>query len=984
MDPERDRHWQEAWRAAGLAIAARIPGRRKYFALNAYPGSSGFFHVGHLRAYAYVDALHRYHRMRGEQVFFPFGVHASGLPSVTFAQKVADRDPGTLAQLSAQEVPESEWSRLEQPEAAARFLGESYRAVLERIGALADPTSYVTTIDDDYRRFISWQFRALDRAGALVRGTHYSAVCPVCGPVAVDAAETDLASGGDAEVQTFTTVPFRLDDGRVLLAATLRPETVYGVTNLWLAPGGMLRVWHHADRIFLASPKGVERLVDQHGGRAGHTVPVTEVVHREVEVPLTDRRVPILESPLVDPEVGSGVVMSVPAHAPADAAALRALSTEERGRIGPPRVLLEVPPPAGGSAAPGTPATGTPAERALAAAGAVGLADRDRLDRATEQLYRLEFAKGRMTVPPLVGIPVREARDRVAAELAAGGASWLLRAFSKPVICRNGHSVTIRQVPDQWFLHYGDPGWKAETREALGALSAWPPEYGRELPQILDWFEDRPCARRGRWLGTPFPRDPSWTIEPIADSTFYMAYFVVRRFVATGRLVPEQLTDAFFEYVFRGAGPGEPTVDRRLLEEVRTEFLYWYPLDLNMGGSEHKRVHFPVFLYTHARLLPPELRPRGIFVNGWITGPAGAKVSKKEVAAKGGRIPSIDRALAEWGADALRLYNVTAASPAQDVEWDSEVAAAAAARLGEIDRLVRQAAGTGDGPPELDAWLLAGTRRAIEASVHAFESTDLRGAAETIYARVPALLRRYYARGGVAGAATDRLAAAWIHLLSPITPHLAEELAQGRFGGLVASERFPEPDEFPASPEAEAREAFLERVEEDLRAVLRPQSGRGETPPGAVAFFIAAPWKRSVEGWIREALDQGTEPTVPEIMHRLVARPDLAAARAAVPKYVVRVAPLARAEAPATGPAVDEVTTLRAAEGYLSRRFGFEGFDVYLEEEAGPHDPMGRRDRARPGRPAFYLRPTHPGGSSAAGRPAKGLSGGPSSAGPGS
>ncbi len=172
----------------------------------------------------------------------------------------------------------------------------------------------------------------------------------------------------------------------------------------------------------------------------------------------------------------------------------------------------------------------------------------------------------------------------------------------------------------------------------------------------MEWFADRPCARKGPWLGTPLPFDPSWTIEPIADSTFYMAYYIVRRFVVSGRLVPAQLTDAFFDHVFQGKGPGEPSVPTDLQSEVREEFLYWYPLDINMGGHEHKSVHFPVFVYTHARLLPAELRPRAIYVNGWITGPAGTKLSKKEIYSGGVRIPPIDRALERWGPDALRLY----------------------------------------------------------------------------------------------------------------------------------------------------------------------------------------------------------------------------------------------------------------------------------------------------------------------------------------
>jgi leucyl-tRNA synthetase len=193
--------------------------------------------------------------------------------------------------------------------------------------------------------------------------------------------------------------------------------------------------------------------------------------------------------------------------------------------------------------------------------------------------------------------------------------------------------------------------------------------------------------------------DPSWVVEPIADSTFYMAYFVVRRFVTAGRLSLPQLTDAFFDYVFRGVGSGEPSVAPELLAEVREEFLYWYPLDINIGGKEHKSVHFPVFLYTHARLLAPELQPRGIFVNGWLTGPAGAKISKKEESANRGRIPPIDGALERWGADALRLYYVTASSPEADIEWNSDTVDAALARLLDVERMVRETRGSGSGPP---------------------------------------------------------------------------------------------------------------------------------------------------------------------------------------------------------------------------------------------------------------------------------------------
>ncbi len=955
MDRGRAAHWQQAWLRAGLATGERRAGKRKFYALNAYPGTSGFLHVGHLRGYAFADALHRFHRMLGEQVFFPFGVHASGLPAVAWSQKIRDRDPTTLRSLEEARVPPSDWARLEDPEAAARFLGSTYPPVLASIGVLIDPTSYLTTIDDDYRAFVRWQFRTLHERGALVQGTHFASVCPVCGPVAVDAAETDLASGGDAEVVTYSTVPFALDDGRILLAATLRPETVYGVTNVWVAVGGTLAVWHHGERSYLVAPAAAERLVEQHGGRVGHTVPASEVVGLDAKVPRREDRVPVVESALVDPHVGTGVVMSVPAHAPADAAALAELPDRLRSRIGSPRVLIEIP---AGSALASSEIEllhghGTPAERALRAVGAKGLGERGKVDAATERLYRLEYVRGRMSIPELEGILVRDARDQVAAELVAAGSSFPLREFSKPVVCRNGHSVVIRRVPDQWFLHYGDPAWKAETRRLAEGLTTWPADYAQELEGIFDWFGDRPCARHGRWLGSPFPLDPAWTIEPIADSTFYMAYFVVRRFVTAGRLTPVQLTDAFFDYVFLGRGPGEPSVERAVLDEVRDEFLYWYPLDLNVGGKEHKRVHFPVFLYTHARLLPPELQPRGIFVHAWITGASGDKLSKKEIGAKGGRVPSVDAAIDEWGADALRLYYCSAASASQDLAWDSDAVRASADRLREVERLARGATGDGAGPPELDRWLDSVMHRLVGRVRTAYLAADLRSASQAASVEIPALLRRYYARGGAPGGATDRLVAAWIRLLAPVAPHLAEELGEGRFPGLVAVAPFPAEDDFPSSPEAESREEFLARVEDDLRAVLAPSIERGEPPPDAVAFYVAAPWKTTVERWLRESADRGEVPSVRSVMERAREHAELSASRAEIPRYVERVAPLVRSEPPAS--AVSEGEALRSAEGYLVRRFGFRSVAVYPESESGPHDPLGRRERARPGRPAFYL-----------------------------
>ncbi len=956
MERAREQHWQREWHRAGLATGRRVPGREKFFAVVAYPGPSGFLHVGHLRGLTYADVLHRYFRMRGRQVFFPTGTHASGLPAVTFAQKVARREPGTIAQLRQHRVSEAEWASLEDPVQAARFLGEGYLRVFRELGLLIDEAAYVTTVDDDYQAFIRWQFGRLDRAGALVQAPYFASACPVCGPVSVDPSETDLERGGTAEWIQYTTVPFALEDGRILLTGTLRPETVYGVTNLWLHPTESLVVWHHGDRPYVVSRSGAELLIEQHGGRLGHEVSVAELIGRSVRVPLTDRSVPLLASRLVDPQVGTGLVMSVPAHAPVDWVAIHELSPEDRSRLAEIPVIIEVD-PNGLSASEREllAGSGAPAERAARATHARSLNDTRQLEAATERLYRVELSRGQMTVAPRAGTPVAEARVDTALRLGEVGGGFLLHQFSEPVICRNGHPVVIRRVPDQWFLRYGEPDWKRKTEELVGRMTIVPPEYARELPEILAWFQDRPCTRRGRWLGTPFPRDPSWIIEPIADSTFYPAYFVIRRFVSSGRVPLAALTPAFFDYVFLGEGAGEPTVDRPTQQEIREEFEYWYPLDYNIGGKEHKRVHFPAFLYTHALLVPPAAQPRGLFVYWWLTGPGGAKVSKKDVASKGGSIPSVREAFDRWGADALRLFYALSASPFQDVEWGPELVEQAAARLIDVERTLVDARRPGSGAnPELEAWLLDQTRGVVARVHQAMERLDFRELAQSVYVDLANSLRRYLVRGGTPGPAMARVSDVWVRLLSPVTPHLAEELGVGRFQGLTATESFPAVDELPASLTARFAEEYLERVEADLRSVLRASQARGEMATLAT-FYVAAPWKRQVELWLRES-DPARAADLPRtILDRARSEPELAAFLAEIPQYVKRVASQLTSDAAAPPETFDEAGYLRSVEGFLVQRFGFAQVQVFPEAEGEAHDPKDRRRRARPGRPAFYL-----------------------------
>jgi len=74
---EIESKWQERWYSARINEVDN-DGRPKFMLIFAYPGVTGYLHVGHMRGYTYVDAIGRYKRLEGYNVMFPVGTHATG------------------------------------------------------------------------------------------------------------------------------------------------------------------------------------------------------------------------------------------------------------------------------------------------------------------------------------------------------------------------------------------------------------------------------------------------------------------------------------------------------------------------------------------------------------------------------------------------------------------------------------------------------------------------------------------------------------------------------------------------------------------------------------------------------------------------------------------------------------------------------------------------------------------------------------------
>ena len=675
-----EKKWQERWFQAKLYEAKRDG--KKFFIHFAYPGISGYLHVGHMRGFAYSDIIARYRRMKGYSVCFPAGFHASGLPAVSLAKKVERKDENMLNYLRQNGCPEEIIKKLSDPIEVVRYFSKIYvNEYWKRFGFLIDYTRLMDTISPGYKKFIQWQFHKLKEKGLLVQKPHYAPFCPNCGPVAVDKSETDISEGGDAEILEFTVIKFEMDD-YILPAATLRPETIFGVTNMWVNPDVEYAIVKVDEEKWIVSKEGAKKLSNQlEGVEVVGSISGKELIGRKCMVPTIGREVPILPASFADSNVATGIVMSVPAHAPYDYIALRDIKADIEAIV-----IIDVK------------GYDIPAKDIVEEMGIESQEEEKELDEATQKLYKEEFHKGVLNenCGEYAGIKISEIKDAVKDDLITKGHAVIMREFSKKVVCRCGENVIIKIVPDQWFIKYSDENLTEMSKEHVESMNIFPAEYKDELPKVLDWFGDRACIRKGKWLGTEFPFKKNWIIEPISDSTLYPAYYIISKYVNEGKLHAEEMNNEFFDYVF--LGKGETKND--LWEEIREDFLYWYPVDINLGGKEHKTVHFPVFIMNHVAIMEGQHWPKGIFVNWWITQKSGEKISKS----KGGAEPIPDAAV-KYGVDTMRLYYAHIASPFADIEWDDEAVEQYKKRLHRIHEMQEELLKRNGSEREIDCLL---------------------------------------------------------------------------------------------------------------------------------------------------------------------------------------------------------------------------------------------------------------------------------------
>jgi len=993
--------WIERWDKERLFESDADSSKEKYFVTVAYPYPNSPQHIGHGRTYTLADTHARYMRMKGYNVLFPMGFHYTGTPILGMSRRVSAGDAELMETFhTVYKLSDDVIATFVEPVKIASYFHNEIKKGMKEMGYSIDWRREFTTIDRVYSKFISWQFRTLQKKGLIVQGSHPVGWCPrdqnpvsqhdTIGDVEPDFNEYTLIkfkytgrgrSSSDAGDDVVDDNDNEYNNAIILPAATLRPETLFGVTNIWVNPDV---------EYVQAKVDGQRWIISREAARKleflNHKVEIinafrgSEMVGWNVTNPLNDASVAIYPASFVEADSGTGIVMSVPAHAPFDYQALQTLKSDkimqqkfhviiDENSVLPIKVIeSEVY------------AGGIPAAEAIKHAGDLdqNKNDNNLLEKATSELYSHEFYKGKMmqNTGTFAGMTVSTAKNKIKQDLLLSGrAETTYELVNKPVKCRCGAECVVKLLNDQWFLNYADREWKQLAHLCLNNMDILPQDIRQEFDYVIDWLRERACARKSG-LGTKLPWDKEWIIESLSDSVIYMAYYIIAKYVNNKSIGDEthNINDTFFDYVLLGTGGPDQVakdckVDPYTTEQIRNEFNYFYPVDSRHSGRDLVPNHLTFFIFNHVAIFDKKKWPQQIVVNGSVL-MEGKKMSKSL-----GNIIPLRAAIKEYGADTIRLAMLMSAEILQDADFSFDTVRGVRLKLAGIFEMAVKCRNMSTHPtnhsqykqlPQQlltleDRWLASRLQRTIAETTTSMDKLRIR---EAIYYVLYSLDRdlQWYMRRATARKReniTEMLLAflnIQVRMLAPFAPFTAEEVWElmGNKQSLTAA-GWPVLDEKKIDIVAEESEFLISNLLADIQNIVKVT----KITPMKIVIYTSAGWKEQIYKAILTNILNGTV-NFGQIMKQLVANPETVMAKTD-PKMVQRMvedilsAPLESRNRRLEVAGFSEVTTIQDAQSLLSNEISKAEIVVYSEDDPSRYDPKLRSKSARPFKPAIYV-----------------------------
>ncbi len=744
--------WQERWAELGL-YRTDLHGTSKtpYYLLTMYDYPSGDLHIGHWYVKTPTDAIARYRRMNGLNVFFPVGFDAFGLPAENAAIKHG--------------IHPADWT-MRNVEVMSRQL--------RSMGASFDWASRVVTCEPEYYRWNQWIFLKFLEAGLAYRAMAPVDWCPKdqvvlareqvegadrhcwrCGtpvikrdleqwffritkyadellrfdgidwPEPVRVMQTNWIGRSEGAEVAFTVAPDQYQPGGdELRVFTTRPDTLFGATFMVMAPEHPLvaKLTHPGHR------EAVERY--QYEARRKSEIDRLSTDREKTGValgadainPVNGERIPIWIADYVLLGYGTGAIMAVPAHDERDYAFAVRFDLPIRQVIAPSdaieaaRVAEDV---ANGSAG-GSAFVAHSEDEVMVNSG------------------------------PYTGRTARDGFAAIVADLEARGV---------------GRTAVTYRIRD-WLIsrqrYWGTP-IPVVYCERDGIVGLPEDQLPVTLPRDVDFkvTGESPLRTNESFLHTTCPRcgGPATretdTMDTFVDSSWYWWRY----------LSPH-----------RQDGPIE-----RELEAA------WCPVDQYTGGAEHAVMHLLYSRFFAKALndlgLVHEREPfRRLFNQGQILGADGERMSKSR-----GNVQDPDELVARHGADSVRLFLMFMGPWDQGGPWSSTGMGGIGRFLNRVWTVVLDPEGTEAGDPaaghlpegetaaEAERTVLSTAHRTVKVVTAEFEGYRF----NTMVAHLMELtnvLMRYRGTEIAGGTAWNEAVDLLVHVLAPSAPHVAEEL----------------------------------------------------------------------------------------------------------------------------------------------------------------------------------------------------------------
>ncbi|MEM4295852.1 MAG: leucine--tRNA ligase, partial [Candidatus Anstonellales archaeon] len=518
-------------------------GKKKFFITAAFPYPNSPQHIGHARTYSMTDIYARFKKHKGFDVLFPMAFHVTGTPIIGMAERIKEHDKDTIEVLTKiYGVPEQKLKELTDPEKLVLYFANEIEQGMKEMHFMIDWSRKFYTFDKHFQKFIQWQFLKLKKLGLLLKAEH-----PVAWSIKLNSAvgAHDTKGDIDPEIEEVCAIKYRFRDG-YLIATTYRPETIFGVTNIWVnAEADYVKIKDRENNeIYYISKGTLQNFSMQKDVEAIEEIKGAELLNSTAYNPADKKEVPIYHARFVKPNNGTGLVMSVPAHAPFDYIALKDIGKLEIKKI------IEVE------------GYDIPAKDVVEKMG-IKNQDDERLEQATKKVYKDENAKGMLIV--WQRMPVSKAKDEVKKWLIENNNAFSYYIIANgPIKTRAGDEVVVKLVKDQWFIDYGNKEWKEKALKCLDKMVIIPNSVKQELRNTILWLDKKACTR-ARGLGTQFPFDESQVIESLSDSTIYPAFYTIADKIKA--FSPQELDEAFFDYVFYGKGKPKNEMHEKLREQ---------------------------------------------------------------------------------------------------------------------------------------------------------------------------------------------------------------------------------------------------------------------------------------------------------------------------------------------------------------------------------------------------------------------------------